>query len=113
MMVAGIARFQRAPDFDMLIWWLQQINIAARASQFQRLLPCPRSVHPALLSCDPIRTERVTTQCALYSRYAALAREQRRRQQDCNAQDGWVLVLPGDAYDDDTPHSFMDFLWVL
>ena len=113
MMVAGVARFRRAPDLDMLILWLQQINIAARASHFQRLLPCPRPVHPALLGCDPIRMERVATQCALYTHYAALARAQRLRQQDCNVQDGWILVAPGDAFDDDPSPDFMEFLWVL
>ena len=113
MMVAAVARFRRAPDMDMLIAWLQQINISARTSLFQRLLPFPRPVHPALLGCDPIRMERVTAQCVLYSRYAALAREQRQRQQDCNEQDGWILVEPGDAYEDDVPDSFMDFVWEL
>ena len=113
MMVAGVARFQHAPDLDLLIWWLQRINITARASRFQCLLPCPRPVHPALLGCDPLRTAHVSAQCALYSRYAALSRERRQRQLDCNAEDGWVLIYPDDAHDEGSVDALMEFLWVL
>ena len=59
----AMAAFRTTPDFDMLIWWLQQVNIAARVRRFQGLLPHSRPLHPMLCSWDPLRDLRVTEQC--------------------------------------------------
>ena len=112
-MPVACAKFGYLPDFDLLVYWLQHINLRLRAQHFQALLPHYRPVHPMLLDCSPLRDQQIHLERQRFDEWRRQVQEEERRSNsNFNPVDGWVMVTT-ERECRSNGLVFAEFMWVL